>query len=121
MAAKRKSRKSRFARQGDLGKPNGVIQHRVKDVGPEHFGVVAVDCAKARAKWMLCNFYGRVLVEPTIVSIDHGSLQAAVQQVQYACEEHRIADQIVAVEMTGTYCRGRDDRNIPSSHSTRLP
>ena len=35
------------------GKPSGVIQARVQKVGPEKFGIVAVDCAKARFKWML--------------------------------------------------------------------
>jgi hypothetical protein len=34
----------------------GKIQERVQAVGPEHFGVVAVDCAKRRSKGMLCSF-----------------------------------------------------------------
>ncbi len=48
-------------------KPHGVIDPRVQLATPERFGVVAVDCAKLRSKWMLCDFYGRVLVPPTIV------------------------------------------------------
>jgi len=47
MATKRKARKSHVAQ---LGKPLGIIQPRVQAVGPEHFGIVAVDCAKARSK-----------------------------------------------------------------------
>jgi hypothetical protein len=39
-----------------LGKPGGVIQPRVEAVGPRHFGIAAVDCGKARSKWMLCDF-----------------------------------------------------------------
>ncbi len=54
-------------RQAVLGKPAGVIQRRVQEVGPEHFGVVAVDCAKDRSKWMMCDFFGKLLVEPTVV------------------------------------------------------
>jgi len=35
-----------------LQKPNGQMVPRVRKVGPEHFGIVAVDCAKARSKWL---------------------------------------------------------------------
>jgi len=43
-------------------KPQGVLQPRVRRVGPEHFGIMAIDCAKAHSKWMLCNFFGTMLV-----------------------------------------------------------
>ena len=72
MATKRKSRKSPNARQAYLGKPNGVIQPRVEQVGPEHFGVVAVECAQPRAKWMFCNCSGKLLVEPTKLPLNKG-------------------------------------------------
>ena len=61
-----KRRTKAFA-QAVLGKPTGVIQERVKAAGPERFGIVSVDCAKDRSKWMLVDFYGRVLVPPTTV------------------------------------------------------
>jgi len=77
MAAKRNSRKSRTIGPAVLGKPNGAIQPRVQAVGPEHFGIVAVDCAKARSKWMLCDFYGRLLVPPTTVEHQRTALQVA--------------------------------------------
>ena len=64
MVTKRNSRKSRTISPAVLGKPKGVIQARVQKVGPERFGIVAVDCAKARSKWMLCDFYGKVLLLP---------------------------------------------------------
>src|SRR4249920_2577096 len=51
----------------NVHKPHGVIQPRVQKVGPEHFGILSVDCAKARFKWMLCDFYGNVLIPPTTV------------------------------------------------------
>jgi len=65
MVTKTKKRKFSGAKKRFIGKPTGQIQQRVQAVGPEHFGIVAVDCAKRRSKWMLCNFYGKVLVEPT--------------------------------------------------------
>ena len=86
MATKRNSRKSGKSCQPVLGKPNGVIQPRVRRVGPEQFGIVAVDCAKARSKWMLCDFYGKVLIPPTIVEHQRTALQVATLQLREACE-----------------------------------
>jgi hypothetical protein len=88
-----------------LGKPNGVIQPRVQEVGPQRFGIVAIDCAKARSKWMLCDFYGKVLVPPTEVEHGRTQMQLATVQCKEACRRHGIRDAIVAVEMTGTYHR----------------
>ena len=65
MAASR-TRKRASARRPALsvGKPRGVLHPRVQQVGPEHFGIVCVDCAKQRSKFMLADFYGRVLIPP---------------------------------------------------------
>ncbi|EMI27693.1 hypothetical protein RESH_01729 [Rhodopirellula europaea SH398] len=52
MTSKRKSGKTKSKatnksfRVAVLGKPTGIIQPRVQQVGPEGFGVIAVDCAK---------------------------------------------------------------------------
>ena len=105
MVTKRKSRKKRAVTQAALGKPRGIIQQRVRDVGPERFGIVAVDCAKARSKWMLCDFYGQVLVPPTVVEHQKAELHQATVLFREACVQHGIVDHIVAVEMTGTYHR----------------
>jgi transposase len=89
-------------------------------VGPEHFGVVAVDCAKARSKWMLCDFYGKMLVPPRIVEHQRAALQLAVFQVQEACREFQLHDHIVAVEMTGTYHRPVQRAFRTAGSETRL-
>lgn len=86
-----------------LGKPAGVIQPRVQQAGPEHFGVVSVDCAKDRSKWMLADFYGRVLVPPTSVEHRRNDLRMAVHTLRKAIEQHALQDSIVCVEMTATY------------------
>ena len=86
-----------------LGKPSGVIQPRVQEVGPERFGIVCVDCAKDRSKWMFCDFYGKVLVPPESVEHRRGDLQVAVAGLRRAVQSHGIKDLIVCVEMTGTY------------------
>ncbi len=103
MVTKTKRRKSTGSRRRFIGKPTGQIQERVQAVGPEHFGVVAVDCAKRRSKWMLCDFYGKVIIEPTTVEHTNGGLQAMTQRVADTCQREGLTDTIVAVEMTGIY------------------
>src|SRR5207244_7182156 len=99
-----RTRKPRRARRGDvLHKPSGVIHPRVQQVGPEHFGIVSVDCAKARSKWMLCDFYGNVLIPPTVVAHNRHDLDAALAQVRSACTAHEVHDLLVAIERTGRY------------------
>ena len=93
-----RSRKRSRSPQEVLQKPRGVIHPRVQKVGPEHFGIVSVDCAKARSKWMFADFYGNVLVPPA--EIDHAkpALQAASAQIRRASAKHQILDLIVVVE-----------------------
>src|SRR5438132_11530609 len=65
MSATQHRPRRRSARQvpvTHLGKPHGLLAPRVQAVGPEHFGIVAVDPAKARSYWMLADFYGRILI-----------------------------------------------------------
>jgi transposase len=120
MATKRNSRRSGSSGIGLLGKPQGIIQPRVQAVGPERFGIVAVDCAKARSKWMLCDFYGRVLVPPTIVEHGRAQLQLATVQLREACERFGLKDHLVAVEMTGTYHRPIQRAFRQAGSETRL-
>lgn len=98
-----KRRKAAGPKRRFLGKPAGQFQERVQAVGPEHFGVVVVDCAKQRSKWMLCNFYGKVLIEPTTVEHTTGTLRELTRLAAETCEAERLSDVIVAVEMTGIY------------------
>jgi len=103
MVTKTKKRKSTGSKKRFIGKPTGQIQERVQAVGPEHFGVIAVDCAKRRSKWMVCDFYGKVIVEPTSVEHTAGGLRVMTQLVTEACKTEGLTDSIVAVEMTGIY------------------
>jgi len=101
MATKAPRRPGR--RPHEIHKPNGSVHPRVQKVGPEHFGIVAVDCAKARSKWMFADFYGNVLIGPT--ELDHAkpAFQGAADQVRQACVTHQVLDLIVVVERTGRY------------------
>ena len=87
------------------GKSGGVLHPRVQQVGPEHFGIVCFDCAKARSKFLLADFYGRVLIPPTTVAHNRPDLDAAVAQVRQAFAAHQLRDGLVAIERTGRYHR----------------
>src|SRR3989442_6867602 len=102
MATTRTRRRSSPRRPSpSVGKPRGVLHPRVQQVGPEHFGIVCVDCAKARSKFLLADFYGRVLIPPTTVTHNRPELDAAVAQVRAAFATHALRDGLVAIERTG--------------------
>jgi transposase len=103
MAANTRSPRRRKSRGHEVHKPRGVLHPRVQQVQPEHFGVVSVDCAKARSKWMLCDFYGRVLVPPTEAPHSRGGFALAIDTVHDAMVEYELNDLVVAIERTGRY------------------
>lgn len=112
--------RSRKFKKAVLGRPQGAIQKRVQAVGPEKFGIVAVDCAKARSKWMLTDFYGNILNSPTNVEHDRSSFQLAMLTLKQAIEKHDLKDVIVAVEMTGTYHKPPMRAFRKAGYETRL-
>jgi transposase len=104
MATRIRGRRSRSTRKAEsVQKPRGVIHPRVQNAGPERFAIVSVDCAKARSKWMFADFYGRVLVPPTVVEHNRPALAGAILKLNEAVRKHRIADVIVAVERTSRH------------------
>lgn len=103
MGSKRFTKRSRRRAAEFVQKPRGVIHPRVQKVGPERFGIVSVDCAKARSKWMLADFYGNVLRPPSEVAHNRVELDWAVAQVREAMAQHGILDALVAIERTGRY------------------
>src|SRR5881396_3498021 len=102
--AVRTTHKGKRSRCSDvLHRPRGLFHSRVQQVGPEHFGIVSVDCAKARSKWMLADFYGRILIPPTEVEHHKRGFDAAIAQIRQAITQHDLRDMLVAVERTGIY------------------
>jgi len=93
----------RAHRHDAVQKPRGTFHPRVQAVGPEHFGIVSVDCAKARSKWMLADFFGTLLIPPTTVEHRRPALDAAVEQLRQAMRQHDLRDRLVAIERTGRY------------------
>ena len=101
MATKALRRPAR--RPHEIHKPNGSVHPRVQKVGPDHFGIVSVDCAKTRSKWMFADFYGNVLIGPTELHHAKPALQAASEQIRQASAKRQILDLIVVAERTGRY------------------
>ncbi|MEA1952498.1 MAG: transposase [Planctomycetota bacterium] len=120
MATKHNSRKTGTKGPARLGKPRGIIQQRVQEANPHRFAVVSIDCGKASSKWMMCDFYARVLVPPREVEHARAQMQLATVQAKEACREHGIRDTIVAVEMTGTYHRPIQRAFRQAGFETRL-
>jgi transposase len=86
-----------------LGQPRGILSPRVRAAGPEHFGVVSIDCAKASSKWMLNDFYGRVLIAPAVLDHRRDAFDHATAQIRQAMTVHGLKDLVVVVERTGRY------------------
>jgi transposase len=103
-----------------IHRPRGVIAPRVQAVGPEHFGIVCVDCAKARSKWMLTDFYGHVLVGPTEVEHTQAGFQAMIQTLRAALQQAAIRDQIIVIERTGRYHRPIQRAFAKAGFETRI-
>src|SRR5262245_25589939 len=95
--------RGRARHRAQVHKPTGTLNPRVQLAGPEHFGVGGVDCAKARCKWMLADFYGKILIPPTVAANTRADLDAAIAAVRRAAAAHRLTDLIIAVERTGRY------------------
>ena len=113
----------RFAKKSRaflLQKPNGVLTDRVQKVGPERFGIVAVDCAKARSRFLFADFYGRILLEPATLPHTRGDFRAAIERVRQAIAQHDVRDCVVAIEMTGDYHRPVQRAFRAADFETRL-
>ena len=103
MFGSRTRRRPRARRPDAVQKPRGTFHPRVRKVGPEHFGIVSVDCAKARSKWMLADFFGTILVPPAVVEHNRVALAEAVARLRQAVRDHDLRDLLVAVERTDRY------------------
>ncbi len=80
-----------------------AVEERVRRVGPDHFGVLAVDSAKHRFAVLLTDFYGRPLMDVLQVDNTSFALDALVTEVKAQCEHHGLKDLVVAIEQTGRY------------------
>lgn len=98
--SQRKTRK-KSGKRFHLQKANGVIAHRVRDVGADKFAFVCIDPARQRSEWMMADFLGNVLLEPRTLEHRQGHFAAAVALVRRTAEQHGLRELIVTVEGTG--------------------
>jgi transposase len=120
MATKFRTKGRRSARFHLIHKPHGALHPRVQKVGPEHFGIVSVDCAKARSKWMLADFYGKVLIPPTPVEHTRKGIDAMMQLIREAIVQFDLKDTVVAIEQTGRYHDPIQRACVQAKFDTRL-
>ena len=116
----RSRRSPKTRRSFVVQKPNGQLVPRVQAVGPEHFGIVAFDCAKARSRYFLADFYGRTLLEPDTVAHTRGDFHAAVDRLRAVAQQHDLRDLVVLIERTGEYHRPVQAAMRAAGFETRL-
>lgn len=105
MSSARSSKRSRARRPATVHKPKGSFHARVQQVGADHFGIICVDGAKRRSKWMLADFFGKVLIPPTFLDHTRPALDDAIAAIRQAAAKFDLHDLIAAVERTGRYHR----------------
>lgn len=86
-----------------LKKAPNSLQPRIEKVGAEHFGILAVDCAKPRVQVLLGNFCGTVLMEPKEFENSGPDLDRLVETVRQEMGRHGLKDLVVAIERTGRF------------------
>lgn len=104
MRKKHRNRR-RSARHVPGQKPRGRFQERVREVGPEHFAIIPVDCGKPEARTRVADFYGNVLLEPFSFPISRPGLETACSLIRETLKDHDIRDCVCAIETTGRYHR----------------
>ncbi len=103
MSGSRANRSAKTRKAFLLQKPTGQFTPRVQAVGPEHFGIVAIDCAKARSRYLLADFYGRTLLQPTTLAHTAADFHNAIARIRQGLQQHDLRDVVVAIERTGEY------------------
>lgn len=79
------------------------LVERVRQVGPEKFGILAVDSSKKRFAVLLTDFYRKELSGLVVVENTRSGLEALIETVKTLCEKHDLDDLVAAVERTGRY------------------
>ena len=99
----RRRRRSRPRGTVHRRRASRALEGRVRRVGPEHFGILAVDSAKKRFAVLLTDFYGRALMDVLEVANTRPALEGLVATVKAQCEKHGLKDLVVGIERTGRY------------------
>jgi transposase len=79
------------------------MSKRVQRVGPEHFGILAVDSSKRNFALLLSDYYGAILADMLEVKNTGPALAGLVVTLRALCERHGLHDLVVGIERTGRY------------------
>ena len=79
------------------------LQKRIREVGPEHFGLLLVDSGKRHFAVRLTNFYGDDLWEPEPVRNHRVALEEMMAEVENQMQVHGLAELVVGIERTGRW------------------
>jgi transposase len=100
--------------------PEGALDARVQTVGPTHFGIVSVDCAKSCSTWALRNFYGDILRPLATVNHTAPGFRQMLDALRAAIARYDLRHVLVAVERTGNYHRPVQRAFRDAGFETRL-
>lgn len=120
LSTKKRPRSAQQRALRKLPKPHGALDHRVQAVGPEHFGIVAVDCAKRRSRWALRDFYGTELLPPASIEHTRSGFRQAIDVLRGAITRHKLAHVMIAIERTGDYHRAVHGAFRDAGFETRI-
>lgn len=101
MARRRRRRRRRWT--GHWQRTRRSLDERVRRVGPDKFGILAVDCSKKRFAVRLTDFYGRELMGLLEVENTAPGMKSLIDRVKAEEEKHGLKDLVVGLERTGRY------------------
>jgi transposase len=113
-------RSARRRSQRPALKASGGVSQLVQAVGAENFGIVSVDCAKLRSRWMLCDFFGDTLLPPATVEHTGPGFRQAIETLRVVVARRQLAHVLVAIERTGNYHRPVQRAFRDAGYETRI-
>jgi|WetSurMetagenome_2_1015567.scaffolds.fasta_scaffold63090_1 hypothetical protein len=98
---------SRRLRKGkgtvSLQRKDEALSTRIRQVGPERFGLLLVDSGKRNFAVRLTNFFGDCLWEPEPVRSQRMALESMIAEVHRQMATHGLSELVVGIERTGRW------------------
>lgn len=92
-------------RRGTLSarKVDPSLRRRVREIGGDRFGILAVDISKRNLCVQMADFYGESLWGPEVFPNMRTGIEALLQSAQERRSRNGLQDMVVAIEPTGRY------------------
>ena len=95
--------KSRKSQVGAARRVDPQLQQRIRELGPQHVGLLVVDSGKRHFAIRLSTFCHELLWEPEPVPNNRIALEHMVEQLRAQMRLHELKDLIVGIERTGRW------------------